>query len=58
MKAYITKGTATKSTQFKFTLKAKNGKIIAHGEHYNRKRDLLDTLEKYFAGFEIIDQTK
>lgn len=61
-KAVVFRSTARASggkrkSGFRFHLKGANGKIIAHGEHYVNKEDLLSVLAKYFAGFDVKDET-
>lgn len=46
--------------QFRFVLIANNGEPVAdsHPESYKNKADLIDTLNKFFPSFDIIDLTK
>lgn len=50
----------TRSGHYRFTLKGKNGEVVAtsHGETYTRKAKCLQTLKRLFGEFEIVDKTK
>lgn len=39
--------------QYYFTILADNGEPIAQSEGYLNLRDMMDTLEKYFDGWDI-----
>lgn len=41
--------------QYRFLLKAENGKIIATSETYTQKHSLLETLETNFPNFKIVE---
>jgi len=55
MKAILKK---TSNGQFRFNLIGTNGEKIATSETYTRKAKALQTLNKYFFVFEIVDKTK
>lgn len=42
--------------QWRFILKAGNGEIIGQGEHYTRKESAIDTLERNFPNFNIVEK--
>lgn len=59
MKAKIKQVTHGKQKgQFRFVLKGDNGEIVGHGETYTSKSECLQTLNKYFPNFQIVDETK
>lgn len=59
MKAIIKKVSKGKEKgQFRFVLKGDNGKNLSPQDAYHNKQDLLDTLNKYFPNFQIIDNVK
>lgn len=58
MKAIIYPGYGEKIGQYYFTLHGKNNRVIATGEHYTRKSNIIKTLKKCFPGFIIEDYTK
>lgn len=43
--------------EFRFVLKADNHENLSPNETYKNKQGLMDTLEKYFPNFEIVDTT-
>ena len=43
--------------EYRFRLVADNGEIIAYGQGYGKKDDLMDTVRKYFPEWVVKDAT-
>lgn len=43
---------------FRYRILARNGEIIAQGESYENKRDVVDVLEQHFAAVSVVDLTE
>lgn len=43
---------------FRYRILARNGEIIAQGESYLHKRDVVEVLEQHFATASIVDLTQ
>ena len=54
-KIYVFRST---SKLWYFHIQADNNEVIAPSEGYKDKRDLMDTLEKYFPEWEIQEEEK
>lgn len=50
-------GRGKRSKEFRFKLKASNGKNLSDREFYKRKRTMIKMLQKNFPEFVIDDQT-
>lgn len=46
------------SGKLRYRILARNGEIIAQGEAYEHKRDVVDVLEQHFQTASIVDLTE
>ena len=53
----VCRGRGKRSKEFRFKLKASNGKNLSDREFYKRKRTMINMLQKNFPGFDIVDET-